>query len=306
MAAGDIITPGRDVAEWQNSRLMVAQDANGAYRIVGVDAGGRILISAEIEVGDIQIGAVELKDHDSGVRADIAADGAQNALYVQSNSLLTRLNLLLSEATGTTMNTRLGAIETATEIIDNIVGAAGGADPGGIAIIGSLAETTVPGAAADGSPVQLNMDEYGRPRLAGYDPATGALQIEDVSPAQMQKVGPQTITQLTGPGGSVESIDVQDYENVTIVVAVDIDDGTYVDFGIQLSQDGGASWGLGVISGNDGTGGGITVNGCVARVTVSDTYSISVSGAAVQRARIAFVGDDGTSPTIDGTIMAGN
>ncbi len=39
-----------------------------------------------MSAGDIQIGAVELKDGDSDTRADIEADGAKNALFIQSNN----------------------------------------------------------------------------------------------------------------------------------------------------------------------------------------------------------------------------
>ena len=40
-----------------------------------------------LTTGDIEIGAVELKDGDSDTRADIESDGTKNALFVQANDL---------------------------------------------------------------------------------------------------------------------------------------------------------------------------------------------------------------------------
>jgi len=42
-----------------------------------------------LTTGDIEIGAVELKDGDSDVRADIELDSTKNALYIQSETLAT-------------------------------------------------------------------------------------------------------------------------------------------------------------------------------------------------------------------------
>lgn len=42
-----------------------------------------------LNTGDIEIGAVELKDGDSDVRADIELDSAKNALYVQTETMAT-------------------------------------------------------------------------------------------------------------------------------------------------------------------------------------------------------------------------
>lgn len=45
----------------------------------------KLPVEATLEVGDIEIGAVELKDGDSDTRADIESDGTKNALFVQAN-----------------------------------------------------------------------------------------------------------------------------------------------------------------------------------------------------------------------------
>lgn len=47
-----------------------------------------------LNVSDIQIGAVELKDGDTDTRADIELDSAKNALFVQSETLATAANQL--------------------------------------------------------------------------------------------------------------------------------------------------------------------------------------------------------------------
>jgi len=45
----------------------------------------KLPVEATLEIGDIEIGAVELKDGDSDTRADIESDGTKNALFVQAN-----------------------------------------------------------------------------------------------------------------------------------------------------------------------------------------------------------------------------
>lgn len=70
-----------------------------------IDSDGHLQI--DLVGGDIQIGAVELKDADSSTRADIELDSAKNALYVQSESLA-------SETTAS-------SIKTAVEKIDDAI-----------------------------------------------------------------------------------------------------------------------------------------------------------------------------------------
>jgi len=62
-------------------------------------------VEATLEVSDLQIGAIELKDDDSDTRASVELDSAKNALFVQSESLA-------SEST-------LASIQTAVEILDD-------------------------------------------------------------------------------------------------------------------------------------------------------------------------------------------
>lgn len=46
------------------------------------------------EAGDIEIGAVEIKDHDSNTRLDVELDSSKNSAFVQSESLAQELTLL--------------------------------------------------------------------------------------------------------------------------------------------------------------------------------------------------------------------
>lgn len=70
------------------------EDGNLANIKTGIDkfkfSGDDLKVKLD---SDIEIGAVELKDHNSDTRVDIEQDVAKNALYVQSESLLTELQL---------------------------------------------------------------------------------------------------------------------------------------------------------------------------------------------------------------------
>lgn len=65
--------------------------------------------NVSLTISDVEIGAVELKDHDGTTRADIETDSTKGALYVQSESLAT-------EST-------LDDVKTAVELIDDLQGA---------------------------------------------------------------------------------------------------------------------------------------------------------------------------------------
>ena len=114
------------------------------------------------------------------------------------------------------MEVLLTDIRTAVQIIDNIVGTHDAIAPAGIAMVGGVAETTVPAAVADGDAVRLNMDEYGRLRLVELDPALSAAQVSDVAPAQMQVLIETGWVALTAPAAETPVLDVRDYENITV------------------------------------------------------------------------------------------
>lgn len=65
-----------------NGLLMMGAVEGVTVRALSVNEDGELRVS--LETGDIQIGAVELKDADSAVRVDIKLDRAKNALYIQS------------------------------------------------------------------------------------------------------------------------------------------------------------------------------------------------------------------------------
>lgn len=66
-----------------NARRSLLVDENGNP----INADHRLKVDAELEVGSVTIGAVELKDHDSDTRADIQSDGINNVLMVGANNL---------------------------------------------------------------------------------------------------------------------------------------------------------------------------------------------------------------------------
>lgn len=42
---GELVTPGRDVQEWQNARVLVGKDTSGNYRVLGVDSNGNLTVN---------------------------------------------------------------------------------------------------------------------------------------------------------------------------------------------------------------------------------------------------------------------
>jgi hypothetical protein len=87
------------------------QDPDGKPALGYVNAAGDVknvspttpLPTTAVE-GDIQIGAVELKDHDSTTRADIETDSTKGALFVQSESLATQATLNSIKSKTDTLN----------------------------------------------------------------------------------------------------------------------------------------------------------------------------------------------------------
>jgi len=67
---------------------------NDRYIPVKVLADGTLESNVSINASDIQIGAVELKDSDTGDRANVGLDQSKKALYIQSESLNNELQLI--------------------------------------------------------------------------------------------------------------------------------------------------------------------------------------------------------------------
>jgi len=67
---------------------------NDRYIPVKVLADGTLESNVSINASDIQIGAIELKDSDTGDRANVGLDQSKKALYIQSESLNNELQLI--------------------------------------------------------------------------------------------------------------------------------------------------------------------------------------------------------------------
>ena len=266
-----------------------------------------IMTAVERAVLDIRNAAIANKTSQEATQAAVEALRALTVQLVTGEGTAYMPILLVVRNLLATIDADTGGILTSVQLIDNAIGTHGADVSTAIVATGSKAETGVPAAVADGEDVRDNRDEYGRARSAEFDPATGTAQTTDTAPAQMQKSGPRACAQLTDPGSTAESLDIVDYENVTAMVTVDIGGCTTVVVGIECSLDAGTTYGLAVLSGNTGTGGGITIAGCIATITASGTYCIRVSGEAAQRARGRFVTEtDDTDGTVDFVLMAGN
>ena len=175
---------------------------------------------------------------------DARSEGIRNFTEATANATEAALVILAAiEASSAASAVDLAALEiintdirTAVQIIDNIVGTHDAAAPTGLAMMGGVAETTVPAAVADGDAVRANMDEYGRARSAEFDPSLSAASVTDVSPAQMQVMIETGWVALTAPGAETPVLDVRDYENITVEYTIATID-TSVDLIIHGSLD---------------------------------------------------------------------
>ena len=82
----------------------------------------KLPVEATLEIGDIEIGAVELKDGDSDTRADIESDGTKNALFVQANNDSLGVQQVQSNSSNIATETTLGLIKD-TDGIKQIIDA---------------------------------------------------------------------------------------------------------------------------------------------------------------------------------------
>ena len=113
--------------------VLLATNASGEVRRVGVDGDDKLLTTAIIETGDIEIGAVELKNASDDTRAKVGAGSGMvagdNALAVADANVKGDTASILTDTT---------AIKTAVEIIDNIVSG----NEAQVDIVGSLPSGT--------------------------------------------------------------------------------------------------------------------------------------------------------------------
>lgn len=79
-----------------------------------------LLVKTKLETSDLKIGGVELMDGAADIRASIAADGAQNALFVQSNTLLkkTEFETVMGQAVASPAADTIGA--RLKSLVDNL------------------------------------------------------------------------------------------------------------------------------------------------------------------------------------------
>jgi hypothetical protein len=82
----------------------------------------------------------------------------------------------------------------------------------------TTAETGVPTAVSDGSPVNLWVDEYGRQVIKGFNASVGALDTNEVAPWGTQRQQ-DVFARLTAPG-STAPVNMEVYHNLLLSVDV--------------------------------------------------------------------------------------
>ena len=218
--------------------------------------------------------------------------------------------LLAIENTSAASATDLAALEvintdirTAVQLIDDYVGTHDAVAPDALAIIGGVAEETVPAAVADGDAVRINYDPYGRHRDAAFNQAQSSEDTTETAPAVMQ-VGEFPFTQLTAPG-STPAAATQDYRNHTFQILLDIGGCTDVVVRADGSLDG-TNWApLGVVDDDC-----VVTNCAVANeeltITASGTYFLRLQNLKTKYIRLTFVSEAGdTDATLDVDLMSG-
>lgn len=205
-----------------------------------------------LSAGDIQIGAVEIKDHDSETRLDIETDNTKGAAFVQSESLAledTQSTILSAMQNSNLINIENGL--TQTEISETLSAQSDlfsleSTQSDVLSTLQNLdvsstnryiAETTVPTAVADGETVNTWSDEYGRQVLAGYNLALNGFDTNQVNQALLNRLGPITNLNAVTSTGAGTSLDISNYHNITThIVASSVTSGATID--IQHSLDG--------------------------------------------------------------------
>lgn len=99
-----------------------ADDAKARRNLLVSDDGtpisgtNKLPVEAELTVGDIEIGAVELKDGTTDTRAVVSTDGSNNALHVQGTNIdirdLTSASDSVEVIQGTAAGTIISGIDT--------------------------------------------------------------------------------------------------------------------------------------------------------------------------------------------------
>jgi hypothetical protein len=190
-----------------------------------------------LEVKDIQIGAVEIKNHDTDDRAIVGVGSSavvgDDALYVADANVKESIDSI-KDTDGIkkiTDNVNIGDISAGTQSNDvNVNIAASDITIGGDAeqtpdsvaaakIIqqGGIAETTVPTAVADGDAVATWVNEYGQQVLYGANLSSNALDTNQVNQALLNTIEVTLLDAVTA-GGSSSSVDVSNYNKLTFAI----------------------------------------------------------------------------------------
>ena len=155
-----------------------------------------ILAGVTLSVGDVSMGAVELKDGETDVRGTIAENiGKQNAVVM------------------TVVDENGDPVAAASSEAEQVPGTAANSK---VVQLGGVAATGNPVAVGEGQAVKAFFDEYGRQVIASYNSLMDALNVNIVNQALLNTLGP--VTNLdgatsTGPGGAVT---VNGFHNITV------------------------------------------------------------------------------------------
>lgn len=217
-----------------------------------------------------------------------------NNLIAAGNVDLAALEALVTAGNAilTTIDADTGGILIATELLDDIVGTIDAAFSGKVAVMGGVAESTVPTEVADTDAVALWVDTFGRMIQVFTDLATQTAMVTDASPAQMQKRFETGWAALTAPNDETPELVVRDYENITFTCVIDIGGNTSVDVIFWGSIDDGTNW---------------FQMGDTEQYTASGTYAVTFTGVAVERVKVEFDAEAGdTDATVTPMVGAGN
>jgi len=183
--------------------------------------------------GDVQLGAVELKDADSEFRVNVFPLDNSNAvvtmlvdqegLQIDDIATETTSNSILTAFEGTDFSTEttLSGLKTEVENLHF-----------------TYATSGTPVEVADGAEVEVWYDTYGRQIIKGYNPTSDTIETTQTNQATLNRLGP--VTNL-GPGaalaGAGSAVDVSNFHNITFhIIATTVTVGAIIT--IQHSLDG--------------------------------------------------------------------
>ena len=168
-----------------------------------------IINSVPLSAGDIEIGAVELKDADADIRANIVA-GAINGLGVYSVGGAQAIADGVDYSIKATVTSLPNSKSINAMIVD------GNGDQ--ITYFGTAlsAETGTPVPVGNGEPVNLWIDEYGRQVIFGANTNLDALDVHVINDAVVLRMAPVTSLDDAVSATIGGTVDVSMYHNITI------------------------------------------------------------------------------------------